>query len=228
MRLTVTRDFEEADLVQIVKALAKEMGRNAYIGPGVDGKLSINFQGVPPEAALASVLKMQPKPIAYKLIGRTVLVVASPDKLSQIESEIIECNFSARPSQTGTDRTRREFLLNHAIAPALLPKLRAAYPALEFSPHVLNGFYAVGTRQELARLGKAIPDIDIEPEDLTEEFYELEYQPVGELKPLLESLVPTLSTKPDPDDSATLVLRGIPEDVELGVALLDQLGAVDN
>lgn len=220
----ISHDFVDADLVQVVKSLAKAMGRNAYIGPGVDGKVSVSLRCVPPEAALAYVLAMQPNPIAYKFLGKLSVVVASPDKVSQVDSEVIGCNFSGRAPYSGADRTRREFLLKRSVAPLLLVRLKHDYPTIEFIPHIMNGFYAVGSRPDLDQLSEAIPKLDVDPPDLVEESYEVERQPSADLAILVECLVPTLSTRVAPGQSSVLLLRGIPEDVEAGLewaALLD-------
>lgn len=65
----VTLDFVNADLVYVIKILAKEMGRNVYIGPGVEGSVTVTLKSVPVDGALALILKMQENDIAYKLIG---------------------------------------------------------------------------------------------------------------------------------------------------------------
>jgi len=85
----VTLDFVNADLVYVVKILAKEMGRNVYIGPGVEGSVTVTLKSVPVDGALALILKMQENDIAYKLLNYNTLVVATPEKIAQIEEDIL-------------------------------------------------------------------------------------------------------------------------------------------
>lgn len=85
----VSMDFVNADLVYVVKMLAREMGRNVYIGPGVEGSVTVSLKAVPVDGAMALILKMQPKDITYKLVGYDTLIVATPDKVGQIEDDIM-------------------------------------------------------------------------------------------------------------------------------------------
>lgn len=85
----VTLDFVNADLVYVIKRLGREMGRNVYIGPGVVGSVTVSLKGVPADGAVALILRMQTKVLAYKLVGYDTLIVATPEKVSQIEDDIM-------------------------------------------------------------------------------------------------------------------------------------------
>lgn len=82
-------DFANADLVHVVKTLAKLMNRNVYIGPGVEGTVTIHLTNVTAEEALATILKQQLDSIAYKLVGYNTLIVAAPEKINQVGDEIL-------------------------------------------------------------------------------------------------------------------------------------------
>ena len=58
-------DFNNQDLVAVIKILARAMQRNVYIGPGVEGR-AITLRHVTPDAALAIILKKQKNDIASK------------------------------------------------------------------------------------------------------------------------------------------------------------------
>ncbi|MBN9417111.1 hypothetical protein ABS71_11245 [bacterium SCN 62-11] len=220
----VSQEFENVELVEVVKVLAKSMGRRVYIGPGVEGRVSVRFCSVPAEVALAMLLEEQPVPIGYKLVPPRGLVVASPQKLEQIDSEIIGCRPGGRKAVAAHSSViRTEFLLEHAIVQLLLPELRSDFPSVEFLPHLGNGFYAVGVRGDLARLESKLPQLDVAPSGLAEDSYRVEHGSVEDIRVLVEISFPTLWIQIDSADSSTLRLRGFPHDVEGGTELIEEL-----
>ncbi len=157
----VTCEFIDADLVCVIKALAKDMGRNVYIGPGVEGSVMMNFRSVPAEGALEMVLKDQAGDIRYKLVGYNTLVVASGDKVDCIEHEIMGKPIGSR---TGSGLVRQEILLEHASAAKVMGFLRGQYRDVDFLPHpTMNGFYVVGGRSDILQIKRDVPNLDRAP-----------------------------------------------------------------
>lgn len=154
----VTHEFIDADVVYVIKVLAKDMGRNVYIGPGVEGSVTMTFNSVPADGALATVLKEQSADIRYKLIGYNTLVVASADKVDCIEDEILGKSFGP-PTRRGLNR--QEILLEHASAAKVISFLQSQYKDVEFIPHpTMNGFYAVGGRSDILQIKNDVPNLD--------------------------------------------------------------------
>lgn len=85
----VNVDFQDADLVQVLKFVAKEMGRNCYIGPEVRGKVNLKADGIPLEQVLKRALAQQSTAYDYKLVGTNTLVVATGEKLAEIQDPIL-------------------------------------------------------------------------------------------------------------------------------------------
>lgn len=159
----VSHDFEDADLVYVVKVLAKEMNRNVYIGPGVEGSVTASFRSVPVDAVLASVLKQNGGDIRCKLIGYNTLIVAQGPRVDQIEDEILGKSFGSRPKRSD-GHIRQEFLLDNAPAAKIIGFLQGQYKEVEFIPHpTMNGFYAVGSRKDIADLKNDVPNLDKMP-----------------------------------------------------------------
>lgn len=153
-------DFVDADVVYVVKVLAKDLRRNVYIGPGVEGSVTAKFDSVTAMAALEWVLKQQAHGVDFKLIGYNTLVVASPDKIDQIVNDISGKSFEPRRPRANI---RQEFLLEHASALDLMAQLKDRYEKVEFIPHpTMNGFYAVGSRSDILRLKTDVPRLDRE------------------------------------------------------------------
>lgn len=78
-KTTILRDFVDEKLADVIHSLGEAMGRNVYLGPGIEGNLTVSLRSVPPVAALHEVLAIFSPDVAYKLIGTDTLVVAAPD-----------------------------------------------------------------------------------------------------------------------------------------------------
>ena len=104
----VNMEFVNADLVYIVKFLAKEMGRNVYVGPDVQGSVTVTLKNVQPEGALALVLKMQETPYDYKIVDNTV-IVATTEKLQTIADNILTPK--TKSSSVRRNLAEQEFVL---------------------------------------------------------------------------------------------------------------------
>lgn len=219
----VTLDFVNADLVYVIKILAKEMGRNVYIGPGVEGSVTVTLKSVPVDGALALILKMQENDIAYKLIGYNTLIVAAPEKVNQIEDEILGKNLGPK---TRKGAIRQEILLEKAPAAKVIGFLQGQYKDVEFIPHpTMNGFYAVGSRSDILQIKNDVPNLDRVPElppPPQREFVQVKYGDLNEVKSLLATLVPDVQMNVDTRQS-TLILEGSPGAIEQAKELLDQL-----
>ena len=86
---TVTLHCARKDLGEVLRKISASLGRNLYIGPGVTGTVTADFDKVPAERALGLVLRMQPTEYRYKILHNTV-VVATPEKLGQIPDDLFD------------------------------------------------------------------------------------------------------------------------------------------
>jgi Ca-activated chloride channel family protein len=154
----VTLDFENADLVYVLKTLAKEMGVKAYLGPTVQGTVSITLKNVPAEQAVRQVLALQANKYGYflhKLTPNLVLVVAPPGQLKEMSGSI----------KTPIDTVRMEYLLDEAPSAKVLDFLKGQHPNVEFTLHpTKNGFYARGSREDLLQIKRELANLDRVPE----------------------------------------------------------------
>ena len=219
----VSLDFVNADLVYVIKVLAKEMGRNVYIGPGVEGSVTVTLKSVPVDGALALILKMQENDIAYKLVGYNTLIVAAPEKVNQIEEDILGKQFAPK---TPANSVRQEVLLEKAPAAKVIGFLQGQYKNVEFIPHpTMNGFYAVGSRADILSIKNDVPNLDRVPDvppPPQREFVQVKYGDLNEVKSLLSTLVPDVQMNVDTRQS-TLILEGAPGAIEQAKELMDQL-----
>lgn len=195
---TVNLDFVNADLVYVIKILAKEMGRNVFIAPDVTGSVTVTLNKVPPEGALALILRMQENDYNYKLVGNTI-VVATPEKLDQISDDILTRGQTAAAPRTGL--ISQEFLLEAAPAAKVVEFLKTQFPLVEFTQHpTMNGFFARGTRQELRDIKAQLPNLDRVPDPLPpprREFIPIKYGSVRDIQNLAKTMVPDLQYNVD-------------------------------
>lgn len=184
---TVTRDFVDTELSEVIRFLSQSMGRNGYLGPGIEGKLTVSLRSVPPVAALHEVLASFSPNLAYKLIGSNTLVVAEP-----------ECRLGSTHTDLHPHRTREvrhDFLLEKAPAARVISALQKQFPDAEFIPHpVKNGFYIFGSRSEVLAIKTIVPDLDVAPDPVDQtvrrEFLPIKFGDLDEVRGLLETLVP--------------------------------------
>lgn len=210
----VNMEFVDADLVYIVKFLAKEMGRNVYVAPDVQGSVTVTLKNVQPEGALALVLKMQENPYDYKIVGNTV-VVATPEKLQTVPDNILTPK--TRSSSVRKNLVEQEFLLEEAPAAGIIDFLKGQYPDVVFTPHpTINGFYARGTQAELKEIKGKLPNLDQlppAPPAPRREYVAVNYGDAAKLQALVSSLVPGVGITLD-DRMGLLIVEGSDEQIE--------------
>jgi type II secretory pathway component GspD/PulD (secretin) len=212
----VSLDFVNADLVYVIKVLAKEMGRNVYVGPGVEGSVTVTLKSVPVEGAMALILKMQENEFGYKLIEPNTIVVAPQEKLNSIADDIM----SKGPigPTIPVNAIRQEILLEKAPAPKVISFLESQYKNVKFIPHpTMNGFYVVGSKKDVLDIKSSIANLDRVPEPPAKperEYVKVNYGDLNEVKGLLATLVPDVVYNVDARRN-TLILEGSPAAIEL-------------
>lgn len=230
----VSLDFVNADLVYVIKVLAKEMGRNVYIGPGVEGSVTVTLKSVPVEGALALILKMQESDFEYKIVsngtGGQTLIVAPPEKLATIPDDI----FTSTAGGVGTNQVnippgegvRQEILLEKAPAAKVMEFLQGQYKNVQFTAHpTMNGFYVYGLRKDVLQIKAEVPNLDRIPEPPPppqREFVAVKYGDINEIKALLATLVPDVQYNVDTRQNI-LILEGAPGAIDQVKELLAEL-----
>lgn len=211
----VSLDFVNADLVYVIKVLAKEMGRNVYVGPGVEGSVTVTLKKVPVEGALALILKMQENEFAYKLVEPNTIVIAPPEKLNSIADDIMQGQRLG--PQLPKNPIRQEILLENAQSAKVIGFLETQYKTVKFQPHpTVNGFYVTGSKEDVLQIKREIPNLDKvppAPPKPEREFIRVNYGDLAEVKGLLATLVPDVIYNVDQRRN-TLILEGSPSAIE--------------
>ena len=220
----VTLDFVNADLVYVLKVLAKEMNRNIFVGPTVEGSVTVTLKNVPVEGAMALILKMQENEYDYKVVDTTV-IVASPDKLAQIPDDILEMD-NVKESVDVKDAIRQEFVLEKAPSAKVMDFLQGQYERVKFINHpTMNGFYAVGAKSDILQIKRELPNLDRVPEPPPpplREFLSVKYGDVEQIRTTLSTLVPDVQYTVD-GRLALIIAEGSPGAIDQVKELLAEL-----
>ncbi len=214
-RKLVTLDLVDADLSGVIKLLAKIMGRNLYLGPGVQGSVTAKFDGVPAEAALKLVLGLQEFECAYRLVEPGTIVVAAPKAIQDI---IDDCGQNHHYRAIPKNSVWREFLLKQVQEPKVLSILESRFSRVRFTHHPTeNGFFAHGSLLDLYGVRELVSELDVapaQPPGPTREIVKLRYPNLLEIKELITSMVSGLSCQISEDNSGFIV-EGSPDAIAL-------------
>lgn len=221
----VTLDFVNADLVYVLKVLAKEMNKNIYVGPTVAGSVTVTLKNVPVEGAMALILQMQESEYDYKLLGYNTIVVAAPEKLDEVADDILD-DENVKTREVPKDAVRMEYLLEEAQSAKVVEFLKGEYERVKFTPHpTMNGFYATGSKDDLIQIKRELGNLDRVPEPPPpplREFLPVKYADISELRGLLGTLVPDVQYNVDTRQNL-LICEGSPGAVDQVRELLAEL-----
>jgi type II secretory pathway component GspD/PulD (secretin) len=222
----VTLDFVNADLVYVLKVLAKEMNRNIYVGPTVAGSVTVTLKNVPVEGAMALILQMQESEYDYKMVGSNTIVVAAPEKLAEVSDSILDPNELAKEYTPSADDVRMEYLLEEASSAKVVDFLKGEYPRVKFTPHpTMNGFFANGSKEDLLQIKRELANLDRVPPPPApplREFLPVKYGDISEVRGLLGTMVPDVSYNVDVRQNL-LIVEGSPGAIDQVRELLAEL-----
>lgn len=211
---TVNLELVNADLIYVIKYLAKEMGRNIFVAPDVAGSVTVTLNKVRPEGALALILKMQTNDYDYKIVDNTI-IVAAPDKLATIADNILTPK--TKSSAVRKNLVDQEFLLESAPAAKVTEFLKTQYPDVIFTAHpTMNGFYAKGTVAELREIKSKIPNLDqvpAAPASARREYIPVNYGTLTDVQALVKQFVPDAQIITD-SRLNLLIVEGTDSDIE--------------
>ena len=112
-RIRVTRSFVNADLSEVLKIVARDLGRTVYVGPTVQGSVTIDLVDIPAEEALSLILEQQPERYEFSFLegaATHTIVVTRP--------QVDICSLPP-PGDDLEELPRYEFLLETAPAVAV-------------------------------------------------------------------------------------------------------------
>lgn len=213
----VSLDLVNADLIYVLKILAKELGMNIVTDPSVQGSVTMTLKDVPASGALNLVVKMSG--YDYKKVDNTI-VVGDPKLLATIPSNIMQI-------KKGNEITQA-IPLEHAKAADISSMVSSSYPdsKIQADPRG-TALIVTADPESMKAIRSFVSQLDYDvpaPVPPRTEIIALKGAKGEEVLPILQKLVPTLSYDVDKRLNA-LVLTGDEGSLSLCKDYLEQLDA---
>ncbi len=213
----VSLDLVNADLIYVLKILAKELGMNIVTDPTVQGSVTMTLKDVPASGALNIVVKMSG--YDYKRVDNTI-VVGDPKLLATIPSNIMNVKKGAEITQA--------IPLEHAKAADISSMVSASYPDAKVQSDPRGTALIVSADPDsMKAIRSFVSQLDYDvpaPIPPRTEIVALKGAKGEEILPILQKLVPTLSYDVDKRLNS-LILTGDEASVSLCKDYLEQLDA---
>jgi len=213
----VSLDLVNADLIYVLKILAKELGMNIVTDPTVEGSVTMTLKDVPASGALNIVVKMSG--YDYKRVDNTI-VVGDPKLLATIPSNIMNIKKGSEITQA--------IPLEHAKATDISSMVSSSYPDAKVQADPRGTALIVSADPEsMKAIRSFVSQLDYDvpaPIPPRTEIIALKGAKAEELQPILQKLVPTLSYDVDKRLNS-LILTGDEGSLSLCKDYLEQLDA---
>jgi len=197
----VTLDFSGADLVYVIKMIAKQCNCDVVIESSVKGTVNMYLKDVPLADALGVILKTAG--YDYKKVDN-LIIVAPPASLSKIASNLY--------SGGGAD-TYQVIMLENANAAQIIETLRSAVPGVNLkTDDRINAIVVNGSVGAIKRIKNLISKLDVpatgsfSPEVQTK-IFDLKYAKAEDIDANIKTLLPGLDYQVDKRTNS-LVIRG--------------------
>jgi type IV pilus assembly protein PilQ len=194
----VSMDFVNADLIYVLKILAKEMNLNIVTDPTVSGAVTMTLKNVPASGALNIIVKMSG--YSYKVVGNT-MIVGDEKTLAKIPSNIMTVKKSNEVTQV--------IPLENAKPGDVMGVLSSNYPDAKIQPDSrLNALIVtadIGTIKQMKTLASQLDVAVPAPPPPKTEIIPLKAATPRDIMATLQKLVPTLSYNSDERLNALIV-----------------------
>lgn len=213
----VNMDLVNADLIYVLKILAKELDLNIVTDPTVQGSVTMTLKNVPAHGALNLVVKMSG--FDYKRVANTI-VVGDPKLLEKITPNIMEVRRGSEITQAVP--------LEHAKATDLSGIVSSSYPDSKITADPRGtALIVTADPTSMKAIRSFISQLDYDvpaPIPPRTEIIALKGAKSEELLPIMQKLVPTLSYDVDKRLNA-LIVTGDDSNISLCKDYLEQLDA---
>jgi len=194
----VSMDFVNADLIYVLKILAKEMNMNIVTDPTVSGAVTMTLKNVPASGALNIIVKMSG--YSYKVVGNTI-IVGDEKTLSKIPSNIMGIKKGNEVTQV--------IPLENAKPGDVMGVLSSNYPDAKIQPDSrLNALIVTADLGSIKQMKVLASQLDVAvpaPPPPKTEIIPLKAATPRDIMATLQKLVPTLSYNSDERLNALIV-----------------------
>jgi len=226
----VSLDFVNADLIYVLKILAKEMNKNLVTDNTVKGSVTMTLKDVPAEGALKLILKLSG--FEYKYLSGDTILVGSADTIAKVPDDILagingpNAHVKHRPKPVNP--TTLVIPLEFAKAADAEAAIKSSFPDLDVSQVpgqnmvMVKGWKddVLGAKSLASGLDRPPPPPPPAPEV---QVVKVNYSEANTLLPILKPMFSDLSF----NMNATLnsyIVSGNPESIQ---ALRDMIAKID-
>ena len=216
---TISLDFVNADLLYVIKLLAKEIGVNMVTDQTVKGEVTIAVKDVTPEVALNLILNMS----GFKFMRvNDTIIVGSQETLSRIPKDIM--------AKKEVEKTvTQKIYLEYADPNALVKDLSSEFPSASIKPMVgIRGIIVTAPLSQVLEIKQTAAQVDVsekavsekvgkpsleKPKEVTE-FIQLKFSKVKDIMENLKAvkLVPNANILAD-ESLSLLIIKASEDDV---------------
>lgn len=211
----VSLDFVNADIIYVLKILAKELKLNLVTDSTVKGSVTMSLKEVSANAALQLILRIAQ--FDYKIFGNT-LVVGATDTINKIPADIM-----GRSLPNAQDVNVLPIPLENAMAASVAETIKGVYPEAKVTVQADQNFVVVtAPKGQLRDIKEFVQKLDVPPPPpvvLKTEIVPIKYASVQTALGLLKSLYPSLNYSIE-DRLNSLIVTGQDRDIEAMKAFL--------
>lgn len=211
----VSLDFVNADIIYVLKILAKEMKLNLVTDSTVKGSVTMSLKDVAPNAAMQLILRIAG--YDYKVFGNT-LVVGASDTINKIPSDIM-----GRVLPNAQDQSVLPIPLENAKAASVAETIKGVYPEAKITVQADQNFVVVtAPKSQLRDIKEFVQKLDVPPPPpvvLKTEIVPVRYGAVQTVLGLAKALYPSLNYSVE-DRLNALIVTGQDRDIEAMKAFL--------
>lgn len=194
----VSMDFVNADLIYVLKILAKELNYNIVTDPSVSGAVTMTLKNVPANGALNIIVKMSG--YEYKVVGNT-MVVGDEKTLAKIPSNIMGIKKGNEvtqviPLENAKPGDVQSVLTSNFSDAKIQPDSRLNALIVTADPTTIKNMKALASQLDVAVPEQPKPKTEVIP---------LKAATARDIASTLQKLVPTLSYNTDERLNALIV-----------------------
>ncbi len=204
--ILVNMEFKDADIVSVIRLLAKQSGENMVCDPSVKGAITMALKDVPFETALMLIVKTSG--MEYTRLGN-IIVVGSAESLKRLPDKL------PTKEEKGAKLTQ-VIPLEQAKVSDMITTLSARFPGAEIMPDPrINALIVTADSTTIKGVKRLISQLDV-PAMTTmarTELIRLKYTSQDKAKTQLESVIPEIKDKIQVDERLNALIVTASEDV---------------
>ncbi|MFH0801239.1 MAG: secretin N-terminal domain-containing protein [bacterium] len=204
--ILVNMEFKDAEVLSVIRLLAKQSGENMVCDPSVKGTITMALKDVPFETALMLIVKTSG--LEYTRLGN-IIVVGSADSLKRLPDKL------PTKEEKGAKLTQ-VIPLEQAKVSDVITTLTARFPGAEIMPDArINALIVTADSTTIKGIKRLVSQIDVQAPTASarSELIRLKYTSSDKAKTQLEAVIPEIAGKIQTDDRLNALMVTASEDL---------------